>query len=156
MDLQYIPKTFWHALSAAVLIVSTGLTYIAYQSSTISIELANAKINLSSEVTSSRLALNDALDEAQKAKEDAQARYEELYKQHQLLQRQLKSLEQKAQTNQSLRSSLDHYKKIYPSLYQQKPLPKLEFKKFDDKVLNVQRSLKSLERLNREIQPMQK
>lgn len=51
MDLTPIPKTFWHALSAAILVVSIGLIVIAYRSQSVTIEFANTKIALSTLAT---------------------------------------------------------------------------------------------------------
>jgi hypothetical protein len=51
MDLSPIPKTFWHALSAAILVVSIGLIVIAYRSQTVTIEFANTTIALSTLAT---------------------------------------------------------------------------------------------------------
>ncbi|HIJ79222.1 MAG: hypothetical protein OEY01_09415 [Desulfobulbaceae bacterium] len=145
MDIQQIPKTFWHSLSIALLVVSTGLTYVAYKSSTVSIEFANAKINFSSEIASSTIALNTALEEAQKAKTDTETKYAQLQEQHNLLKTQLANFEMKAGTNPALKSGLEQFKILHPEFGTTSTLPpKLTFEKFD---LNVARAQKSLERL---------
>jgi len=46
MDISNIPKTFWHSVSIAILVATIGLTIIAYRSASVSIEIANTKINL--------------------------------------------------------------------------------------------------------------
>jgi hypothetical protein len=51
MDLSHIPKTFWHALSLAILAATLGLVIVAYRSSAVSIEVANTKISLSGVVS---------------------------------------------------------------------------------------------------------
>jgi len=43
-----LPKTFWYALSFCMVAATLGLLVIAYRASTVSIEIADAKINLSS------------------------------------------------------------------------------------------------------------
>lgn len=48
MDTSSIPKSFWHALSFCMVTATLGIIFIAYRSSTVSIEIANAKISLSS------------------------------------------------------------------------------------------------------------
>jgi hypothetical protein len=47
MDLSSIPRTFWHAASIAILVVTCGLVVIAYRSTSVSIEIAHTKIDLS-------------------------------------------------------------------------------------------------------------
>jgi DNA repair exonuclease SbcCD ATPase subunit len=156
VELQYIPRTFWHSLSIAVLIVSSGLTYIAYNSSSVSIEIANAKINLSSEVASSTLALRAALDEAKKAKKETQKRYTTLLARHKALDRQAATIEGKAKTNASLRGFIDNFKNECPECIGVQPFPaSLTFKGFDENILKAEGSLKKLEALNKQIQPMQ-
>jgi len=54
MEISSIPKTFWHALSFCMVIATLGILYIAYQSSSVSIEIANAKITLSSALATSK------------------------------------------------------------------------------------------------------
>lgn len=156
MDIQHIPKTFWHALSIAILIVSSGLTYIAYRSSNVSIELANAKINLSSEVASSTIALKSALDEAKEAKAETERKYDALIKQHELLQSQLRVIESQALSDNSAKLSLEKLKESCPTCLNIKPLPKsLPFATFDKNIIRAQQSLDKLETLNKQIQPMQ-
>lgn len=48
METANIPKMFWYALSFCMIVATLGLVYIAYRSTTVSIEIADAKINLSS------------------------------------------------------------------------------------------------------------
>jgi hypothetical protein len=50
MNLEAIPKFFWYALSVCALIATMGLVVIAWRSASVSIEIANAKISLSSAV----------------------------------------------------------------------------------------------------------
>lgn len=48
MDTSNIPKSFWYALSFCMVTATLGIIFIAYRSSSVSIEIANAKISLSS------------------------------------------------------------------------------------------------------------
>lgn len=154
MELQHIPKTFWHSLSIAVLVVSSGLTYIAYRSSTVSIELANAKINLSSEVASSTIALNTALDEAKRTKIEVENKYQVLVKQYAALKKQVENIEKQAKTDTQLQLSLEEFKADCPGCADVAPLP-LPFTVFDQNILKAEASLHKLEALNKQIQPMQ-
>lgn len=54
MDISNIPRTFWHALSICMLVATFGLIMIAYQASTVSIEIADAKISLSSAIATAK------------------------------------------------------------------------------------------------------
>lgn len=47
MDISQIPRTFWHAISLAILLLTIGFLVIAYKSTSISIQIANTKIALS-------------------------------------------------------------------------------------------------------------
>ncbi|NIY85207.1 MULTISPECIES: hypothetical protein [Vibrio] len=155
MEIQHIPKTFWHALSVAVLVVSSGLTYIAYKSSSVSIELANAKINLSSEVASSTIALKNALDKAKKAKEEAEQKYAALVSKHDLVNEQLKKLQAEARVNKNVSDVLKGFELNCPECIELKPLPKsLQLNNFDMNIEEVQKSLDRLEEINQQIQPI--
>lgn len=156
MDIQHIPKTFWHALSIAVLVVSAGLTYIAYRSSTVTIELANAKINLSSEVASSTIALRSALGEAKDAKADAEKKYDALLMQHERLQERLEQFKSTADAEESVKSSFERLIESCPDCINLQPLPQsLPLTDFDQNINKAQASLERLEALNKKIQPMQ-
>ena len=73
MDISNIPKTFWHALSVAVLALTFGLVAIAWRSQSVTIEIANTKVALSKAITDTReanqelAAKAEALDRAAKA-----------------------------------------------------------------------------------------
>ncbi len=48
MDTSNIPSTFWHALSFCMIVATIGFVYIAYRSTSVSIEIADTKITLNS------------------------------------------------------------------------------------------------------------
>lgn len=54
MDTSNIPKTFWHSLSFCMVAGTVGLLVIAYKASSVSIEIANAKIELLSAVSQTK------------------------------------------------------------------------------------------------------
>ena len=60
-----IPAVFWYSASLCLLVATTGLTYTAYLSSSISIEIANTKITLLS-----------AIDGTQKLAREVENKYE--------------------------------------------------------------------------------
>ena len=62
-----IPAVFWYSASLCILIATTGLTYIAYLSTSISIEIADTKITLLS-----------VIDEAQALTLDVENKLEQL------------------------------------------------------------------------------
>ena len=150
MDIQQIPKTFWHALSLAVIVVSCGLTYIAYKSSSVSIEIANAKINLSSEMATSQVALKSALDQAWQAKLEVEQKYAELQQQYKELQQIIGQAGKKStpDRNSGNQDALEQLKqKSLPAVSDQ-----LLFKDFEQSYKQAEQSLHNLETLNRQIQ----
>jgi len=54
MDVSQIPKSFWHSLSFCMVVATLGLLFIAYKASSVSIEIANTKIELSSALTKTK------------------------------------------------------------------------------------------------------
>lgn len=54
MDISNIPRTFWHSLSFCMVVSTVGLLVIAYKASSVSIKIANAKIELSSAVSQTK------------------------------------------------------------------------------------------------------
>jgi malate synthase len=81
MQTSQIPKTFWHTVSVSLLAATVVLLYIALRSTSISIEIANAKINLNTAISETEQ-LNQELREQNEAllaaKEELQRKYEEL------------------------------------------------------------------------------
>ena len=115
----------------------------------------NAKISLSSEVASSTIALKSALNDAQKAKEDAEKKYASLLKKHEMIQNQLKNFEQRAKEDKYFSDVFDKFKVECPDCAKFEILPKsLPFASFDKNIEKVQNSLNELEAINKQIQPI--
>ena len=172
MEIQHIPKTFWHSLSIAVLTISSGLTYVAYNSSELTLELANAKISLNSNVASTTVALNNAVNNAKSIKVDAEKAYEEVLARNVMLEQQIESLKGQIQESKKSASNLLDFSNSKfnnssnfissPPNYQllekfnKKPTPKaLSFKEFDQNVLEIEETIKALESLNKQFLPIQ-
>lgn len=88
MDMANIPRSFWHALSFCMVAATLGLLYIAQSSSSVSIEIANAKIELSS-----------AISQVKDIKSDLQAENIRLAEANLLLQEKIKKWEAAAKLN---------------------------------------------------------
>jgi FtsZ-binding cell division protein ZapB len=54
MDTTNIPKAFWYSLSFCMVVGTLGLLTIAYKANSVSIEIANAKIELQSAVSQTK------------------------------------------------------------------------------------------------------
>ena len=54
MDTSNIPKAFWYSLSFCMVAGTLGLLMIAYRASSVSFEIANAKIELSSAIATTK------------------------------------------------------------------------------------------------------
>ena len=81
MDMSNVPKSFWHSLSFCMVVATLGLLFIAYKSSSVSIEIADAKINLSSALVTAKEIKSDLEAENErlkKANEQFQARISEI------------------------------------------------------------------------------
>ena len=85
MDIAHIPRSFWHSLSFCMVVATVGILYVAYTSSTVSIEIANAKIELSS-----------AISKAKDIKSDLKIENTRLIDANENLKEKLKALETKA------------------------------------------------------------
>ena len=143
-----IPKLFWYSLSIAILVVSIGLTYIAYKSSNVTIELANTKINLTSEIAST--ALKAALEDAKKAKFEAEEKYKELLNKYEFIKKQMASIKSQIESDNINESDINEISKIYSEFIDTPKLPeKLEFKSFDANITRAQKSLEKLDTINR-------
>lgn len=85
MDISHIPRSFWHAISFCIVVATLGLLYLAYISNSVSIEIANAKIELSS-----------AISQVKEVKSDLAEENERLVNANNTLKTKLKKLEEKA------------------------------------------------------------
>lgn len=136
MDISSIPKTFWHALSLSLLIATGGLVYIAYQSSTVSIEIANAKIQLSSAITETKGIKSDLEIENKRLRQAA----EELSNKILLLEEMVASSSQPSFTAETLRKlkPLGEENGKIPTL----TIPPERFKEFDSRIEQAQQYLR--------------
>lgn len=136
MDISTIPKTFWHALSLSVLITTGGLVFIAYQSSTVSIEIASAKIQLSSAITETKDIKSDLAAENEKLRRAA----EELKTKVQLLEELVSSGPTPSITAETIRklkpSDVDILERPASSISPER------FKEFDSRIEQAQQYLK--------------
>lgn len=155
MDIQSIPRTFWHSISLAILIVSAGLTHVAYKSSDVSIELANAKIDLSSEVASSTIALKNALTQAKKAKEATEQKYATLLKNYKTMQKQVAALKDQALNDKDIAHSLDVLEDNCPTCVELTPLPDtIALDDVETNIKDAQQSLDNLIEISKKIKPI--
>jgi len=136
MDISTIPKTFWHALSLSVLVATGGLVFIAYQSSTVSIEIANAKIQLSS-----------AISETKGIKSDLEMENERLRQAADELKSRIQSLEQLAASDSSSPVTAEAISKLQPlgsksTEIKTMSIPPERFKEFDSRIEQAQQYLR--------------
>ena len=86
MDISSIPKVFWYSLSISLLSVTTGLTISSIFATSVSVEVANSKINLSKNINSVQRINQDLkikveeLEEIDKAYKELQQKYNKLLK----------------------------------------------------------------------------
>ncbi|WP_028469632.1 hypothetical protein [Neptunomonas japonica] len=96
MDMASVPRSFWHALSFCMVAATLGLLFIAQSSSNVSIEIANAKIELSS-----------AISQVKDIKSDLKAENARLVKANLLLQEKVKRWEAAAKLDPNATSLED-------------------------------------------------
>lgn len=133
MDISSIPKTFWHSISLAILTGTAGMVMIAYQSSSVSIEIANAKIQLSSAIT-----------ETKDIKSDLQIENDKLRQATERLKQKINDLIASNSKTPSKRA--EAIKKFKPisgedSKLKLQSIPPERFKEFDTRIQNVQQYL---------------
>ncbi|KST67571.1 hypothetical protein BC008_30715 [Mastigocoleus testarum BC008] len=86
MDISSIPKVFWYSLSISLLSLTTGLTVSSIFATSVSVEVANSKINLSKNINSVQRINQDLknkveeLEEIDKAYKQLQQKYNRLLK----------------------------------------------------------------------------
>ena len=149
MDTSNIPRVFWYALSFCMVSATLGLIFIAYKSSDISIEIADAKIQLSSalaetkEIKSQLKIENERLFEANKDLEEKLALSEELIK----TPAEVSPAEDTTSDNRRRRAlSVEEIKKYSFKNNNDSELPtpeisKERFQSIDEKIQSVQQSL---------------
>jgi hypothetical protein len=74
MDLQHAPKFFWAALSTSMLMLTGGLLLIAYRANSVSIEFADAKVQLAQD----KIEVSQAATETKALLEQLQAQNKQL------------------------------------------------------------------------------
>jgi len=136
MDISTIPRTFWHAISVSVLTATGGLVFIAYQSSTVSIEIANAKIQLSSAIT-----------ETKGIKSDLEMENERLRQAAEELKTRIHTLEQLASSGLSSSATAEAISKLQPLSSENAEIRTMSisperFKEFDTRIEQAQQYLK--------------
>ena len=135
MDTENIPRIFWHALSFCMVIATVGLLFIAYQSTTISLDTANTKTGLST-----------ARSETKDIKAELQVENERLKKANKLLEEQIAMLERSVSDNGGPTVSaaeLARIKALSDTRTSTQPsvIPESRFKELDDRLDMVQQSI---------------
>ncbi|MFC1685269.1 hypothetical protein ACFL0R_07370 [Pseudomonadota bacterium] len=136
MDISTIPKTFWHALSLSVLVATGGLVFIAYQSSTVSIEIANAKIQLSS-----------AISETKGIKSDLEIENERLRQAADELRARIQSMDRPVSSESAAPAAVEAASEPEPlhnegAEIKAMPIPPERFKEFDSRIEQAQQYLR--------------
>lgn len=129
MDMTQIPRSFWHSLSVSIIAATIGILYIAYRSSSISIEIANAKIEVSS-----------VLSKAKDIKTTLQEENIRLVNINKSLQQRIARLEKTLEKNANAKLTMKDLKKRDGDW----PEPALLFKQQEEQK-SIQKKFKSLE-----------
>jgi uncharacterized membrane protein YhiD involved in acid resistance len=98
MDVTKIPWYFWLAASVSLLVVSCGLTVIAWKSSSFSIDLANKTI----QVNNARLEVGRAAEETTRINEELKQENQRLAASEQNLRRELQARVEEASRKSNL------------------------------------------------------
>ncbi|HAE88225.1 TPA: hypothetical protein DCG86_09430 [Candidatus Marinimicrobia bacterium] len=124
-----IPRFFWISLSFCMIVATLGLLGIAWQSTSISIEIANAKINLSK-----------AISEVRQIKNELETEQERLMEEKRALNDLLNNLEKvsatSSETEELLKSYLSDKRTPWPTV-----LEKQRFNQLDHQLLNLEKTL---------------
>lgn len=104
-----IPRSFWHAVSLCLLTTTVVLLYVAVKSSTVSIEIANAKISL-----------NGAISETEELNQELQEQNEELIKAQEELREKYEQLVAATRNNRGTEITAEVLKRINPETIQLK------------------------------------
>lgn len=124
-----IPRFFWISLSFCMIVATLGLLGIAWQSTSISIEIANAKINLSK-----------AISEVRQIKNELETEQERLMEEKRALNDLLNNLDKvsatSSETEELLKSYLSDKRTPWPTV-----LEKQRFNQLDHQLLNLEKTL---------------
>lgn len=129
MTSSNIPRFFWISLSFCMIVATLGLLGIAWQSTSVSIEIANAKINLSR-----------AISEVRQIKDELEMEQDRLIEEKEALNNLLSNLEKtsatSSETEELLKSYLSNKKTPWPAV-----LEKQRFKQLDHQLINLEKTL---------------
>lgn len=124
-----IPRFFWISLSFCMIVATLGLLGIAWQSTSISIEIANAKINLSKAISEVRQIKNELETEQERLMEEKRALND-------LLNNLDKVSANSSETEELLKSYLSDKRTPWPTV-----LEKQRFNQLDHQLLNLEKTL---------------
>ena len=135
MDISNIPKTFWHALSLSVVLLTGGFLVLAYQSASVSIEMANTKITL-----------YQAAEEAKAISNEIEREYEQLEE----LQNQVQNIMSSLRKNRSLQMESDETRVLQRELELQgqmlaEPRTRRNIEELNSRIQSVQESLQKVQ-----------
>ncbi len=135
MDISNIPKTFWHALSLSVVLLTGGFLVLAYQSASVSIEMANTKITL-----------YQAAEEAKAISNEIEREYEQLEE----LQNQIQNIMSSLRENRSLQIESDETRVLQRELELQgqmlaEPRTRRNIEELNSRIQSVQESLQKVQ-----------
>lgn len=135
MDISNIPKTFWHALSLSVVLLTGGFLVLAYQSASVSIEMANTKITL-----------YQAAEEAKAISNEIEREYEQLEE----LQNQIQNIMSSLRENRSLQMESDETRFLQRELELQgqmlaEPRTRRNIEELNSRIQSVQESLQKVQ-----------
>lgn len=136
MDISSIPKVFWYSLSISLLSLTTGLTISSIFATSVSVEVANSKINLSKNINSVQR-INQELKIKVEELEQIDSAYKELEQKYNQL---LKST--KPSVTQELRELNPEIQKV------QSRVKKIENEDFKEQ---IRQNEEKLEAINEEI-----
>lgn len=94
MNIEYIPKTFWHSLSIAIITITGGFTYVGIKEGQFSVKAASLELATSSNDARAALISEQEITLEKQSKElsELKALYEIKIKELQEAQKQIESL----------------------------------------------------------------
>ncbi len=132
MDTSNIPKAFWYSLSFCMVVGTIGLLFIAYKASSVSIEIANTKIELLS-----------AVSQTKEIKANLEAESRRLASANRLFQEKVAALEKSARNTPSA-PSIEELTKglLQPAFATQDLTYKTEFNALDTKIKSAEEAIR--------------